>query len=978
MISPLLDLFYQLRDEEGFLLSIEQYDRVKNYIIQKFADHPNTNPNQNPYLNNPKIKRLCQALWVKSLEEKQKFDEAWGQMLQIHQEVSVEIKRENLARNQQESITTIETENPNETITITDTVTEPNLSPSSPSPSAPQLSSQEPQIGTAIEKRKKWNPLPKDRPEYYPIGTAKLQESWEQLHPLPLESPRREWDIKSTVLEAAKRGFFEQVIYKKKQLYRREIVIFIDRSDSMIPFAGFGRTLVHCWQDASSYYFDNVINEEVLLAENGWDSQSLNTTLLNYPPELTSCLIYSDAGAARKRYVEERFTETENFIRRLTRRFSRVAWLNPLPPQRWWGTTALDIDYLAEDIPNFSMFGLEIEDFENLITWLKEEAIPPRQFQADAAQQWNEKTDDYGDFFTAESRLRLFEQDHDSKTLDLAKRSAFPLSLSPDLLYYLRQHQDREIQPPWYAVADILLSNLVRRVDRELYEMSPDIRKILLEKLTTEELQELAKQLQEYIQEQIGKNSPKTSNLQHQEWLSLAYLQPSQAVNELKQALTQALENNNRVRLVRLTKLLESLSPALEDYEPLLIVTEPIAAYSRGDLTTVSNALELPTNNEKALQDGLIDQVQNISPFKLEPLTINIPTLQFVFTAETVFVDKTGTIIRRQPIKAYYYDEILDKPRQNTDESSSREDELNKGEAEDNLSTIRMIYIPEGEFYMGTPDEEIKRLCAKYKADYFEREKPQHLVKVPSFYLSQTPITQAQWKAIASREDLKVERDLELDPSYSKGENLPVEQVSWEKAVEFCQRLSKLTRKAYQLPSEAQWEYACRAAPIQTEVNSTQTQADGTSALESTPPKVDEPIREWNEKYHQPFHFGETLTSEIANYYGSETFADEPKGKDRGGTTPVGQFPPNAFGLYDMHGNVWEWCEDDYHSSYEGAPIDGSAWKKDSKNSTKILRGGSWLYFPRYCRSADRNTYGRGNRNYSYGIRVMCWAGRTL
>ena len=175
---------------------------------------------------------------------------------------------------------------------------------------------------------------------------------------------------------------------------------------------------------------------------------------------------------------------------------------------------------------------------------------------------------------------------------------------------------------------------------------------------------------------------------------------------------------------------------------------------------------------------------------------------------------------------------------------------------------------------------------------------------------------------------------------------LPVERVSWYDAVEFCARLSKATGKEYRLPSEAEWEYACRA---------------GTNT---------------------PFHFGETITTDLANYDGEYTYASEPKGKYRGRTTLVGSFPPNAFGLYDMHGNVWEWCLDDWHHNYEGAPTDGSGWVEsinDNDNCYQVLRGASWNYSPQACRSAYR-TYDNANVDYvNIGLRVVCGvAPRTL
>ena len=902
MTSPLLDLFYQLRDEQGFLLSIEQYYRVENYLIQKLANDSDIAIQENPNLENPKIKLLCQALWVKSPKEKEKFDQAWTEMLQLQPEINIEIAKKTPIRHPEESISKI--------INPMDDRESPSLeiTPSGDTQIAPETSF--PQIATAIEKRKKITSL--DNPDYYPIGIAKLQESWQQLRPLPLESPRQTWDLKATVMATAKRGFFDQIIYQKKQLYRREIIIFIDCSDSMIPFAGFGRIMKQTWANVPHFYFDNLIRDEVLQQENGWESQSLTKVLSNYSPEVTSCLILSDAGAARKRYVEERLSATETLIRRFSRRFSRVAWLNPLPYHRWYGTTAWDIADLAEDIPNFSMFELTTEDWENLITWLKEEAIPPRHFQFNPNQfQQGDNWDEDEDFFSAESRLRLFEKENEPNTRELAKRAAFPLSLSPNLLYYLRQHQDKNNQAPWYAIADILLSSLVRKIDRELYEMSPDVRKLLLEKLTPEELKSLAHQLQTYIQEQIGDYCSQSVYWQNQQWLALAYLKPSQAVNEIRQVLAEAIKNNNRVRLVRLTALLKNLSAALADYEPLLLLNEPIAAYSRGDLNHVGNVLQLSPEDEGTLQKRLIDKVAAIVPYN--------------FTAETVLVNKTGQVIERKPVKAYFYDENL----------------AEVGNQKKAQNYIRMMYIPQGEFWMGTEDEEIERLVKKFGWDGFRREKLPHLVKVPAFHISQTPITQAQWQAIAAT--AKIDIYLETNPSRFKGDELPVESVNWYEATEFCKRLSRETKREYRLPSEAEWEYACRA---------------GTTTA---------------------FHFGETITADLANYRGTETYADESTGEYRQQTTPGGQFPPNAFGLYDMHGNVWEWCADTWHDNYEGAPTDGSAWIENGNDNRSPLRGGSWCSGLDSCRSAYRNfAFRRDYRNYDDGFRVVCGAGGTL
>ncbi len=252
--------------------------------------------------------------------------------------------------------------------------------------------------------------------------------------------------------------------------------------------------------------------------------------------------------------------------------------------------------------------------------------------------------------------------------------------------------------------------------------------------------------------------------------------------------------------------------------------------------------------------------------------------------------------------------------------------------------TLDMVAIPGGKFLMGTEDEEIERLVQKFNREWFRREKPQHKVTVQPFFMGKFPVTQAQWRAIASLP--KVERDLEPDPSTFKGDNRPVESVSWDDAVEFCARLSKQTVQEYRLPSEAEWEYACRA---------------GTTT---------------------PFHFGETITTGLANYNGDYTYANEPKGEYRQQTTSVGSFPPNAFGLYDMHGNVWERCEDNWHDNYKGAPDDGSAWLSGAGNR-KVVRGGSWLSYPDVCRSAFRLIGSRDIRDVDIGFRVVCVAPST-
>lgn len=245
--------------------------------------------------------------------------------------------------------------------------------------------------------------------------------------------------------------------------------------------------------------------------------------------------------------------------------------------------------------------------------------------------------------------------------------------------------------------------------------------------------------------------------------------------------------------------------------------------------------------------------------------------------------------------------------------------------------TLKMVAVPGGKFIMGSPE-----------GQGTNDERPQHEVTVPSFFMGKFPVTQEQWKAVAYLP--KVERDLDPNLSYFKGEDRPMETVSWNDAVEFCKRLSQKTGKEYRLPSEAEWEYVCRA---------------GTTT---------------------PFYFGETITGKLANYCSQSTYAEESPEANRGETSSVGQFPPNAFGLYDIHGNVWEWCADIWHDNYVGAPTDGSAWTEGGNKDRSPLRGGSWLYPADSCRSAFRifNTFGHDDTNDNIGFRVACSDKRTM
>lgn len=226
---------------------------------------------------------------------------------------------------------------------------------------------------------------------------------------------------------------------------------------------------------------------------------------------------------------------------------------------------------------------------------------------------------------------------------------------------------------------------------------------------------------------------------------------------------------------------------------------------------------------------------------------------------------------------------------------------------------LEMIQIPAGIFKMGSP-----------RGQGESDEQPQHLVTMKTFLMGKFLVTQGQWKAVMGK----------LPPCRFKGDHLPVERISWNDAQKFCQRLSDATRRNYYLPSETQWEYACRA---------------GTTT---------------------PFGFGETLTVEVANFNGEHTYRQEPRGFYFHATSEGGKFPPNMFGLYDMHGNLWEWCADNWREDYSSSPRDDSS--SQNKNSKyRVVRGGSWHEPPSLCRSATRLRVLQTDAEEFIGLRVV-------
>ncbi len=569
----------------------------------------------------------------------------------------------------------------------------------------------------------------------------------------------------------------------------------------------------------------------------------------------------------------------------------------------------------------------------------------------------------------------------------LVQVAAVPIVLTPELVGYLRGQFLPRLS--WVAEADLLLSELCRSVGYERYVMDSGVQAVALQELESENperVEEIARLLVGYMRH-LARVNPYLTDRQrkHQQWAAML------CVSELREeAIGQiVLEfetyagaiaqpgsfGAGRSEIAFLNQVLqEQLPRLLENSEYLKLATQVSQALGRinAPIEVIEIVVESSTTiSIEVLEPTIVPGFPPLQYFEFETGTIeehepdqtSVPEVetpvlewrnqQFEFETATIEVvestedldeelkeqeERWANIDEQELILAQKYGWGRIRSRTQTEVVINESKGKAVGYVDRMSPTVKfnMIAIPSGKFLMGAPEEELN-------SDSDER--PQHWVTVPEFWMGQSPVTQTQWRAVAELPQVKME--LKENPSRFQGVNLPVEQVSWDETIEFCDRLSIATGRTYCLPSEAQWEYACRA---------------GTTT---------------------PFYFGETIDAELANYDAKDKRHGR-YGRGRWGeyqekTMPVGNFPANGYGLYDMHGNVWEWCADDWHGNYEGVPTDSSVWKNASNDSgsgpgsnpRKVVRGGSWFNDPRRCRSASRNDHAVGSRFGNCGFRVV-------
>ena len=502
---------------------------------------------------------------------------------------------------------------------------------------------------------------------------------------------------------------------------------------------------------------------------------------------------------------------------------------------------------------------------------------------------------------TPEVRVQRFR----ATASPIARRLAVLMSLVPvslPVIYLIQQTSLPEAKQ--VHIAEVLMGGLLERrpsgnkADPPHYEFSAGVREFLNQGIPRSKVDEILDAVSAYISQKAGLTIKSFTALlawQAQSGEGSDHAQVQEFAHITK-AVLRRMGGSHRAWVESLGGVRSTVEPQAGEQEtnfPELQTLEfELALYSDGTPVLQTQAFEVATVTVEAPPK---DKLQ-----------------RFNFETATLAAERTkisvNWVIHRQQLQAWQYIEVL-------------------GEGIE----LEMVSIPAGTFMMGSPQD---------KLEWHDDEGPQHEVTVPTFFMAKYPVTQAQWKAVAALPQVK--RKLDPDPANFKGKRRPVERVSWWEAIEFCDRLSQATGRRYRLPSEAEWEYACRAG-ITTS-----------------------------------FSCGETLSSELANYIGTVTYAEGPKGIYRKETTEVGSFPANAYGLYDLHGNVREWCADHWHEDYEGAPKEGRAWLDENDNDSRINRGGSWGLNPRLCRSAYRGRGSPDAQNYYLGFRVACTALRGL
>jgi formylglycine-generating enzyme required for sulfatase activity len=484
-----------------------------------------------------------------------------------------------------------------------------------------------------------------------------------------------------------------------------------------------------------------------------------------------------------------------------------------------------------------------------------------------------------------------FEGRYGSEILDFACHAAFPLTLTTDVGYLLRQEYFPELG--WSVAAELLLSNLCEVAGYDLYVIRVAVRAVLLERLVDRfgagRVDELAGWMARYIQHRLAIEPLGRAKVlgYPSHWTALACLKGDDEVTQaIKAELRKLLKETDDPReRFRLSALIESQGDLLSarGLQPLKL-KELSSRLVRGE--------DWDTEGESSWDRKRIEEWAIAQNIQLVSQVVPIATIRF---------DDDPNVLREFQFEVVklFREEIVSRE---TKTGSYFIEPLGSG-----VKPLELVAISGGEFMMGSDER--------------DREQPKHKVTLQPFFISRYPITESQWQVVS--EYPSINRDINVRPNSSRDgrKNFPIEWISWDEAQEFCNRLSARSGRNYFLPSESQWEYACRAGSTTS------------------------------------YHYSQRPIPHLFNCRSGCVTSDGISCLPLKSTSEVGLFPPNNWGLHDMHGNVWEWCEDDWHKDYEQAPNDGTAWVEEDREDKRVIRGGAWNQEDERCSSSYRAYY---------------------
>lgn len=449
---PLFELFTQLR-QSGFSIGIDEYFLLLRALEAGFGTD---------------LAHLCKTLWAKSLKEEKCIDKQFDLIFPQFSPNVPAISHQQLTSNPADTIPMpLKSSLPLEEISAT---------PTSTSELAFEIADGI-QVPKAVRQAKRGVDdsiddffIPTDD-EYFSITRCQMKQSWRYLRRPIREGPPVELDIEATINDVGRQGMLLKPHLVARRINCAELLLLIDHDGSMVPFHALSRQLTETAErggrlgKANVYYFHNCPTEYLYRDQAHLEAERIEAVLGRLHPRRAGVLIFSDAGAARSRFIPERAEMTKVFIEQLKQHVHYIAWLNPMPSSRWLATTAGEV---MQFIP---MFELNRQGLDSAIRVLRGCSTPHKPIEANLPPRGFRRP------------LEFFSKRFGEPHLYLAQHAAFPLALTPDLLYRLWANFKNKLNIPWIAVVDILLSNFCNEVGHELYEINVNVRNELLHDL---------------------------------------------------------------------------------------------------------------------------------------------------------------------------------------------------------------------------------------------------------------------------------------------------------------------------------------------------------------------------------------------------------------------------------------------------------------------------------------------------------------